>query len=452
MRFLLVAALLIIIVSADVNKTNVVLPGGSPRLVFCHYMLWVPGIADNQDGFAKEMELAKSYGIDGFAVNTAQWNSVTWAIPRMTLFAKAAEQTGFKFFMSADMTVEFIGSPNGIVDMISSLAKSSAYYKVDGQAFLSTFVGQGVGWDWQNSVLNPLAQRGVPIYFVPFFDGDPQSIVNRFSFAKGFFHWTAWPYNNGNLQVVDPSFDRTYRSVTSSSGKVFMAPVSPYFAKHYCGLPPDAKPNWVFGNYKGPGLWIDHWKQLIDISPDFIEIVTWNDYPEASYIGPVTAPWGISDKCNGNGPTMYDRASFPHDAYGDLARYFITTYKTGSAQITQDKVYVFYRGFSKNIQCPDPTGLGPVQNQQSNDDQIYFVGLLKAPATIVVRSGNSQRSFDVGAGLSTSSMDFAVGAQSVSVARNGGQIGSKTFSKQISTSCTDGNLYDMNVFSDFFSF
>jgi len=423
-----------------------------PRLVWCHYMLWVPGVSDDQAGFEKEMQLAKSYGIDGWAVNTAQWNSVDWAIPRMQKMSRAAEATGFKFFMSADMTVEFIGRPASVVDMIANLSKSSAYYKVDGKAFLSTFVGQSVGWNWQDSVLNPLSQRGSPAYFVPFFDGDPQGNLNRFNYVQGLFHWTAWPYN-GNLQVVDPSTDRNYRSVTSNAGKVFMAPVSPYFAKHYCGLPPDAKPNWVFGNYKGAGLWVEHWQQLIQIGPDYIEIVTWNDYPEASYIGPISAPWGISDKCNGGGPTMYDRAAYPHDAYGDLGRYFIDWYKKGSApQVTQDKIYAFYRLFSKNVQCPDPTGLGPVQNGQSMDDQIYVVSLLKSPATVTIHSGGSSKSFEVGAGLATNSISFENGAQSVSVARNGNQVGSKTFSRQISNTCTDGNLYDMNTFSEFFAF
>jgi len=450
---MLITVLLFIYSVSCIDFNNTIHIAASPRLVWCHYMLWVPGVSDTQDGFVREMQLAKSYGIDGFAFNTAQWNSVDWAKTRMSLVAKAAEQTGFKFFMSADVTVEFIGSPNGIVDMIASLAGSSAYYKVDGKAFLSTFVGQSVGWNWQDSVLNPLAGRGIPIYFVPFFDGDPQGVLNRFNFAQGFFHWSAWPYNNGNLQVVDPSLDKNWRSVTGSNGKVFMAPVSPWFAKHYCGLPADAKPNWVFGNYKGPGLWIEHWQQLISIGPDYIEIVTWNDYPEGSYIGPISAPWGISDKCNGNGPTMYDRAGFPHDAFGDLGSYFISAYKSGNyPAVNQDKVYAFYRLFSKNQQCNDPTGLGPVQNGQSMDDQIYIVTLFKSDASITIQSGGNSKTFNVGAGLTTSSLDFAVGAQSVTVSRNNNQVASKTFGKQISTSCTDGNLYDMNVYSEFFSF
>jgi len=337
--------------------------------------------------------------------------------------------------------------------MIANVSKSSAYYKVNGASFLSTFVGQDVGWNWQSSVLTPLSQRGVPVYFVPFFDGDPSSIASRFPFTQGFFHWSAWPYNNGNLQVVDPSLDKSWRSVSSAANKVFMAPVSPYFAKHYCGLPSNAKPNWVFGNYKGAGLWIDHWQQLIEIGPDFIEIVTWNDYPEASYIGPITAQWGISDKCNGNGPIMYDRSNFPHDAYADLGHYFIDAYKQGSyPAVTQDKVYAFYRLFSKNQQCNDPTNLGPVQNGQSMDDNIYIVTLFKSPATITITSGSNSNHFDVPTGLATNSIPFNVGSQSVSISRNNNQVGSKTFAKQITTQCTDGNLYDMNGYSELYSF
>lgn len=425
----------------------------APRLVFCHYMLWVPGVSDTVDGFASEMRLAKSYGIDAFAVNTAQWYSDSWPPQRMQRFKQAAEQVGFKFFMSADVTVEFINNPGAIVDMIAALAPSGAYLRVNNQPFLSTFVGQSVSWNWQTSVLNPLAGKGLTPYFVPFFDGNPSDVANRFPYASGFFHWTAWPYQNGDLQTVNPSFDNTWKSVAQSKGKTFMAPISPYFVKHFCGLPADAKPNWVFGNYKGPGLWIDHWQQLINIAPDFIEIVTWNDYPEGSYIGPITAQWGLSDKCNG-GPTMYDRVGYPHDAYADLGAFFINAYKQyGNYSFSfKDTVYAFYRPFSKNIQCPDPTGLGPIQNGNSMDDVIYIITLLNQPATLQLTSGSVTKTFSVGTGLATSAMPFNTGSQSVKVLRNNAQVAAKTFAKQITTSCTDGNLYDVNTYSEFFKF
>eukprot|EP01087_Luapelamoeba_hula_P021739 TRINITY_DN7661_c0_g1_i3.p1 TRINITY_DN7661_c0_g1~~TRINITY_DN7661_c0_g1_i3.p1 ORF type:complete len:427 (+),score=65.25 TRINITY_DN7661_c0_g1_i3:274-1554(+) len=419
----------------------------------CSKKLWVPGISDSVSGFVQEMNMAKSYGIDGWAINTAQWHSAAWPIQRMQKMVQAAEQAGFKFFMSADMTQEFIGAPNAVVDMVSTVATSSAYYRVNGKAFLSTFVGQSVGWNWQNSVLNPLASKGFSIYFVPFFGGDPNQVAQQFPFVDGYFHWTAWPYLNGNLQVVDPATDKQYRQIANQRGKVFMAPVSPYFAKHYCGLPSDALPNYVFGNYRGAGLWVEHWQQLIQIGPDYIEIVTWNDYPESSYIGPITAQWGITGNCNGNGPVMYDRSSFPHDAYADLGRYFIQAYKQGSyPTVTQDKVYVFYRGFSKNQQCNDPTGLGPVQNAQSMDDQIYVVSLLKSPATVRLATGGTTINFSVGSGLQVNNVAWGLGSQSVTVLRGGQQVAQKTFAKQISTQCTDGDLYDMNTFADYVSF
>jgi hypothetical protein len=83
------------------------------------------------------------------------------------------------------------------------------------------------------------------------------------------------------------------------------------------GAPNDV-PNWVFGNYGGPKLYIDHWRWLIAQQPDLVEIVTWNDYPERSYIGPTTAPWGADEV-----------TTYPHVGFLNMTRYFIEAFKSG---------------------------------------------------------------------------------------------------------------------------
>jgi hypothetical protein len=44
--------------------------------------LWVPSTSDDVAGFITDIKLAQSAGIDGFAINTADWSAVGWAIPR----------------------------------------------------------------------------------------------------------------------------------------------------------------------------------------------------------------------------------------------------------------------------------------------------------------------------------------------------------------------------------
>jgi len=200
---------------------------------------------------------------------------------------------------------------------------------------------------------------------------------------------------------------------------------------------PITLPNWVFGNYKGPGMWIEHWHSLIALQPDFIEIVTWNDYPERSYIGPTTAPWGADQV-----------KDFPHLGFLGLTKYFTQAYKTGTyPTVDQETVFVFYRASSSAATAPnDP--LGPIQNCQSMDDYIYVVTMLRNSADLAITSGSVIQHFTVSEGLSTVSIPFQQGAQAVQVLRDGRVLGQKTFAKQISNSIT---VYDCNVFSDMFA-
>lgn len=64
------------------------------------------------------------------------------------------------------------------------------------------------------------------------------------------------------------------------------AQVSPWFSTHFGSEVPYSK-NWVF---PGDLLWYDRWNEILDLKPNFIEIVTWNDYGESHYIGPLNSP------------------------------------------------------------------------------------------------------------------------------------------------------------------
>jgi hypothetical protein len=72
-------------------------------------------------------------------------------------------------------------------------------------------------------------------------------------------------------------------------------------------------------------------------------------------------------------------------------------------------VYVFYRSSSKYAVANDP--LGPLQNSNSMDDDIYVLPLLRSPANVIVTSGSSSRTFPVNGGLQNISMPFQEGSQ-----------------------------------------
>ena len=78
------------------------------------------------------------------------------------------------------------------------------------------------------------------------------------------------------------------------------------------------------------------WKSIIANQPNFVEIVTWNDFNE-SYLTPVDKPEQYF-----SGLKSPRRHS--HVAYYELLKYFIPWYRTGKEpKIERDGLFYFYR-------------------------------------------------------------------------------------------------------------
>ena len=41
--------------------------------------------------------------------------------------------------------------------------------------------------------------------------------------------------------------------------------------------------------WSGDSLWYDRWQQIWTVQPEFVEIISWNDYGESHYIGPLVS-------------------------------------------------------------------------------------------------------------------------------------------------------------------
>lgn len=94
----------------------------------------------------------------------------------------------------------------------------------------------------------------------------------------------------GNYNISFSS-DRTY--MTYATNKTYMASVSPWFFTHY-GIDTYNK-NFI---YRGDDwLFAQRWEILINhrrVVP-FAEVVTWNDYGESSYVGPIKGVQPMSE-------------------------------------------------------------------------------------------------------------------------------------------------------------
>jgi hypothetical protein len=56
-----------------------------------------------------------------------------------------------------------------------------------------------------------------------------------------------------------------------------MMPVSLWF---YTNLP---SKNWL---WRGDNLWHQRWNEVVDLQPELVEILTWNDWGKSHYISP----------------------------------------------------------------------------------------------------------------------------------------------------------------------
>lgn len=63
-----------------------------------------------------------------------------------------------------------------------------------------------------------------------------------------------------------------------AAGKIYMAGVSPWFFTHF------NYKNWI---YKSETLWTTRWEQIAALQPQLVEIISWNDFGESHYLGPV---------------------------------------------------------------------------------------------------------------------------------------------------------------------
>ncbi|KAF7595364.1 hypothetical protein BBP40_006357 [Aspergillus hancockii] len=382
--FVTVAACLAYVLQAlgaPVLDASLVSRQAASKYVFAHFMV---GIVENYKlaDWVEDMNIAKSIGIDGFALNCASIDSYTPT--QLELAYQAAQQVDFKVFISFDFAYWSNGDTAKITEYMNKYAAHPAQVQYGGGALVSTFVGDSFNW-------GPVKQgTSHPIHSVPHLQ-DPAAVPNN------------------------PS-----KSVDA---------VSPWFSTHF-----NTK-NWVFICENLPTL---RWEQMLKLKPSLVEIVSWNDYGESHYIG----PYAPNHKDDGSSQWAKD---MPHDAWRNLYKPYIAAYKSGASAPTIDKeeIVYWYRPTPKGVTCTGDN-LGAPNGKDMLSDSIFVATMLKSPATLTVTSGSTAPvNIEVPAGIVTSNVTMGVGAQSFSVQRNGQMILSGQGGRAVKDECTH---YNFNVF------
>ncbi|KAJ7473121.1 glycoside hydrolase family 71 protein [Mycena galericulata] len=412
------------------------------KLVFAHFMIGIVSDRTSAADFDDDMQRAKAIGIDAFALNIG---TDSYTDQQLGYAYQSAANNGMKVFISFDFNWWTTAQGSAVGSKIAQYASLPAQLTIGGKVFASSFAGDGV------DVSALRAAAGVNVYWAPNFHPGQTD----FSVVDGALNWLGWE-NNGNnkapsggVTVTVTEGDQSYESTLA--GKGYIAPASGWFSTHF-GPEVTYSKNWVFPSDL---LWYLRWAEILALQPTFVEIVTWNDYGESHYIGPLSSP----HTDDGSSKWVND---MPHDGWLDMAIPFIKAYKAGAsspnAYITSDQIIYWYRVAPKALDCDSTdTTMEPANNSSGNyfegrpngydsmTDDVFVVTLLTSAGTVVVNSGGTAYTYNAPAGASAFSVPFHVGAQSFTLNRNGAQVLSATSLKLIQNVCPCG-LYNFNAY------
>ncbi|KAI1429658.1 glycoside hydrolase family 71 protein [Xylaria sp. FL1777] len=393
------------------------------RQVFAHYIVGLTS-GQTRDEWQQDISQAKGSGIDGFALNVGAQDDYNAA--QLQLAYDVASSNGFWLFLSFDMQASQ-WTADEIINYINTYKGYSSQLTVNSLPVVSTFEGPSQADIWPG-----VRSATGGIFLIPDWASlGAQGVGDKLSLIDGAFNWGAWP--EPNQLTMSTGNDVAYKSVLQ--GKPYMMGVSPYF---YTNLPGK---NWYSSS---DSLWFDRWKQVLDINPEYIEIITWNDYGESSYIN---AP--IDHQIVAGAGTYVN--GFDHTAFRFVLPYFISAYKAGSADValSSEGAVAWYRTTPAAI-CSNGGTVwgqgGSVSAAGGTQDVVSIIALTNASTDINVKIGSGD------AGQSVSATSTVGKASFYEVPTNGrtGAVtitlnGKSTTGPEITDNCPSSGYVNFNA-------
>lgn len=388
----------------------------SNKLVFAHYMVCCPsfGTEGNNEQHSAEISLAIKNGIDGFSLNFISYFKNS-AYPRVTsaIFRAARRHPNFKLMFSFDrVTAEDSSS------ILLTYLHEPNLFRHDGRIVVS---GWGQTPEWTLAIRQILSANGVQIFLVPNmvyplqkkYPESRRNIEADFWVATkviqdspdldGFFSW-----------AVGETFDETSRAIPkvgellSTQNKLYMAGIRPMYRGYGNN----------FRITEGHGFegMRRLWEAAINTNVDWIQLITWNDWNESTYLQPFDGP--VANVFN----LPEWRLELDHSGFLYASRYYIDWFKTGRPPlITSDRFFYFYHLHPKSSEgLVDATALrGKPKFWSTFSERVHFATFLTAPATLRVRIGTAENVINLPAGPSVSSVPASLGIVEVDFLRAG---------------------------------
>ncbi len=360
------------------------------RTVFAHYMTC---FSRSDDVYKREIALAQQYGIDGWVLNCGNWQKKDaetgeWVpnegyVHSADAIFQVAKDMGsnFKLMMSPD------GNPKSYIE--GNHENQAIRYKDhpnlfhwEGRPVLSGWSG---GLEKYKYARESFRKQGLDFCIVPslgpsrypmFSTADlmVRDVFEHPDYAcDGAFHFAC----DGTTREMVLK-NANMRFAAQQKNQIFMAGVCPAYNSSN------------LRDFHGVEGYIAQWKGIVNDQPELVEIVTWNDYAEDSFIMPSSAGWREKRLEVRN---IMDR----DEAFLDLTAYFSAAYKAGGRypEIQQDKLYVCYRPRPKHLTRefnPDAKGWVDVRDEflqihADVQDCVYATAFLIDDAILSITQG-----------------------------------------------------------------
>ncbi|KAL3429247.1 glycoside hydrolase [Aspergillus tetrazonus] len=358
------------------------------KAVFAHFMV------SNTENYTlsdwnSDIALAKAAHIDAFALNAGYGQNEN-ARSFRNAFTVASE-LDFKLFFSLDYSGEGHWPKDQVISLLENYTTHEAYFRhTDGRALITTFEGFEAANYWaeiKKEIAQTVGNETCCVLIPDWTSAGPEEAA-KVPAIDGLMSWEAWPYGNEKMNTTR---DEQYMSLLGE--RPYIMPVSPWF---YTNLRQFHK-NWV---WQGDDLWYTRWQQVLELQPAYVEILTWNDYGESHYIGPVRRD---ATRVIAEGAPFDYVSGMEHDGWRSLLPYLIAQYKNGKnrkdVEIAEEALSVWYR-LSPADACDSGKTSGNSKSSHQAvmrpgdilQDRIFYSAVLEEDADVAVAVGGVNRS------------------------------------------------------------
>lgn len=264
---------------------------------------------------AIEILRARNIGLDGFSYDMLAVSPGKTHFETLKTLLKTAEQVApdFKIMLMPDMNAELSANPEKLADAIRDVASSPALFRLDdGRLLISPYNCSAQPPSFWKKLMDNLGDEGIPCALLPVFLGYENMEKNGQSFAPISWGLSDWGFRD--IQFAEEFDFRHAAAKARPYSPNWMMPVAPQDVR------PKDLVTWESENTR---CFRYLWQAARDGGSRFVQLVTWNDYSEATEISPSSA------------------SQF---AYYDLSAFYTAWFKTGrEPSIKRDAFYYTHR-------------------------------------------------------------------------------------------------------------